>query len=48
MLSIKHVLTKDLSEQLRRRSCNRKELPCAKSESLSISPKRIPPALFLP
>ena len=41
-------LTNERSEQFSSRSCKRKELPCASRESLSISPNRIPPALFLP
>ena len=43
-----YQLTNERSEQFSSRSCKRKELPCASSESLSISPNRMPPALFLP
>ena len=41
-------LTKDLSEQFRSLSWSRYELPWASSESRSISPNRIPPALLRP
>ena len=37
-----------LSEQLRSLSWRRKDVPWASKESLSISPKRIPPALLRP
>ena len=47
-LLVRTFLTTVLSEQFMRRSCKRKDVPCASRASLSISPKRMPPCLLRP